>query len=301
MLNKVINKLSGLGSKKKLFISADRKLEPTLSPHIVCAAIASSILDRKPFLACRFGWFETFAIGHYDLNGSITDAIMHKMWNTPGIFPPTESAFVDFYSEYTKAMASADILGLMHCPHEASVVTRHAPQAYLCMLQDLEPYYNPIPWSKYLAGLTVLVVNPFVDSIESQYSQFREKLFFEPDILPQFKLIKIKPPQTLCGNTSGFESWNAALLDLKTKISDLKFDVAIVGCGAYGLPISSFIKESGIPCIQLGGATQTLFGVFGERWIKNNPVKYYINKYWKRPDESERPNNWQDAERGCYW
>lgn len=304
----MLNLIASLGEKMRRFFSkSDEKtiphehVKPSISPHIVCASIASAILGQKPFLACRFGWFETFATGYYDYHGSISDAIKRKMWNTPGIFPPTEAAFKDFYSEYSLSMEKADIVGLMKCPYESMVVARHAPHACFCELQDLEPYYNPIPWTKYLAGLRVLVVHPFAHSIEFQYSRFREKLFSEPDILPQFKLINIAAPQTLCGNSGGFQSWIEALADLKRKIGKQDFDVAIVGCGAYGLPISAFIKDSGKTCIQLGGATQTLFGVIGERWTKTNPVKFLINEFWKRPEEFERPTNWQDAEGGCYW
>jgi len=272
-----------------------------LTAHVTCAGIATAMAQKKPFLVSRLGWFETYSIGYHDKHGKISEALRTKMWNTPGIFPPEFGEFEKFYSEYTLAMKSVDILGLMRCPFEKLVIARHAPGALLCELADLEPYYHPVPWSQYLEGLKVLVVHPFAESIENQYSTVRDKLFINRSILPNFHLQTLKPPQTLCGNTDGHRSWSAALQALKERIAPLEFDVAIVGCGAYGLPVSSFIKHMGRSCIHIGGATQTLFGISGGRWSGVSPMKLYMNSSWTRPSTSERPPNWEQAEEGCYW
>ena len=41
------------------------------------------------------------------------------------------------------------------------------------------------------------------------------------------------------------------------------FDVAIIGCGAYGFPLAAKLKQAGKIVIHLGGATQLLFGIIG--------------------------------------
>ena len=39
-----------------------------------------------------------------------------------------------------------------------------------------------------------------------------------------------------------------------------------------------------------------------KRWIEDQPeFARYINKYWIRPLESERPDNAKAVEGGCYW
>jgi hypothetical protein len=290
---------------KNLLIELSRESQQpantNISPFMVNSAIANAILQRRPFLACRFGWWETYAVGLRDSKGEISESIRAKMWNTPGIFPPTEDFFETFYIEYTAAMAEADIVGLMRCPYEKHVIDRFSANSYLCELQDLEPYYQPNPWSRSLTGLRVLIVHPFAKSIGLQFQSHRCSIFQNQEILPEFTLLAQKSPQTLCGNTDGFDNWLEALNNLKHKISSIKFDVAIVGCGAYGLPVAAYIKKLGKPCIHLGGATQTLFGIIGSRWTKHNPVKFLINEFWIRPDESEKPKNWQEAEDGCYW
>ena len=297
-----------------MLISATRKLlakicraedetrqRPSLTPHIATMAIVNALRERKPFLACRLGWFEAYATGHFDRFGQITDALRAKMWNTPGIFPPTDDEFRKFHAEFTAAAGSADLVGLMHCPFEAEVLRRWCPKAFTCELQDLEPYYNPLPWSSALEGQRVLVVHPFAETISQQYPECRDSLFADTRVLPQFELLTLKPPQTLCGNTAGFGSWSEALSHTREKIAKLDFDVAIVGCGAYGLPLGAFVKKLGRPCIHLGGAVQTLFGVIGARWLKNNPVALYVNAHWRHPSDQEKPPNWQQAEGGCYW
>lgn len=280
---------------------AAERLRPTLTSHIATMAIVNALRECKPFLACRLGWFEAYSTGHFDRFGQLTESLRKKMWNTPGIFPPTDEEFRKFHAEFTAAAGAADLVGLMHCPFEAEVLQRWCPKAFTCELQDLEPYYNPLPWSYALEGRRVLVVHPFAETISRQFSECREKLFADPRVLPEFELLTLKPPQTLCGNTDGFDSWSEALAHTRRKIEALTFDAAIVGCGAYGLPLGAFIKKLERPCVHLGGAVQTLFGVIGARWLETNPVMFYVNDYWRRPSEQERPPNWQQAEGGCYW
>ena len=90
--------------------------------------------------------------------------------------------------------------------------------------------------------------------------------------------------------------WSSAL---RGKID---FDVAILGCGAYAFSLGAFIKRDLGKCaVHLGGATQLLFGIRGGRWDSWPCFNIYFNKYWTRPDESERPSNYKFHEGGAYW
>ena len=56
---------------------------------------------------------------------------------------------------------------------------------------------------------------------------------------------------------------------MKEDISKLDFDIALLGCGGYGLPLCNFIhKEMEKSTIYIGGGLQLLFGVMGKRWEK---------------------------------
>ena len=56
------------------------------------------------------------------------------------------------------------------------------------------------------------------------------------------------------------------------------FDVAIIGCGAYGMPLGAMLKDAGKTVIHLGGVTQILFGIKGKRWDENKTSELY-NQY----------------------
>jgi len=279
-----------------------RALVADIDAHLVGREIGKAILGEKPFLASRLGWIEAHAIGTFDASKTVGGGLLERMWNNPGFFPPATEGFQSFYHAYTAALAQADLIGLMRCPHEDAVVSKYAPQAALCELRDLEPYYHPAPWSQYLAERRVLVVHPFASTIEAQFKSVRRKLFLDPEVLPEFQLLTLLPPQTLAGNDGGFASWSQALEHLCQEVVQHDFEVAIVGCGAYGLPLGAFIKSQlRRPCIHLGGATQLLFGISGLRWEKMASFRALINEHWCRPALEERPTNWQKVESGCYW
>lgn len=89
---------------------------------------------------------------------------------------------------------------------------------------------------------------------------------------------------------------------MKNKIDSLEFDISLVGCGAYGLPIGSYIKNhKKKSAIHLGGSLQILFGIIGNRWVSNQRIMRFFNEHWTRPIDSERIINFNTIEGGCYW
>ena len=85
--------------------------------------------------------------------------------------------------------------------------------------------------------------------------------------------------------------------------ADLKidFDVALIGCGAYGFQLACRIKQMGKIAIHMGGSLQTLFGITGKRWENNKYMQSLLNDYWVYPKESDRPKGLEKVEGGCYW
>ena len=120
-------------------------------------------------------------------------------------------------------------------------------------------------------------------------------------MLPEFALQVLQPPLTLAGATAGFVSWSAALDDLIARTRELRFDVALLGCGAYGLPLAAAIKGMGRPVLQLGGALQLLFGIRGRRWEAMPPFAALMNQHWVRPLPEETPVAADKVDGGCYW
>lgn len=177
-----------------------------------------------------------------------------------------------------------------------------------CQRVDLDGFYAPFmwenPWSKQLKDKKVLVVHPFVDSIRHQYENNRERLFANPDVLPEFKeLLTIKAVQTIADQKDErFKTWFDALDYMKAEISKVDFDIALIGCGAYGMCLAAHVKRMGKQAIHLAGWTQMLFGVYGNRWLNDqSQFSKYINDYWIRPLDSEKPKGLEKVENGCYW
>lgn len=184
----------------------------------------------------------------------------------------------------------------------------------LTRLGDLEPWnlcsytdYKGTLWSAQLAGKKVLVIHPFEDTIKMQYDKHRTDIFSKllpaEKILPEFKLITMKAVQTIAGTKDDrFATWFDALAYMVDEAAKTDFDVAIVGCGAYGFPLSAEIKKMGKVVIHLGGATQLMFGIKGKRWESNEMMnRLVMNDSWGRPLETETPQNISRVEDGCYW
>ncbi len=173
-------------------------------------------------------------------------------------------------------------------------------QANFVKLETLEPYDFEHPWSKALEGKKVLVIHPFAKTIEMQYKK-RELLFANKDVLPAFELITLKAVQTIAGEQADFETWFDALAYMERQIDAIDFDVAIIGCGAYGFPLAAYVKQIGKKGIHLGGATQFLFGIKGKRWEDIPEMAAMMNEHWVRPLPEETPKQNKKVEGGCYW
>ena len=145
----------------------------------------------------------------------------------------------------------------------------------------------------------MLVVHPFTETIKKQYV-VKDKLFVNPEFLPEFELLTVKAVQSIGGNCA-FSSWFDALDWMKGEMDKLDYDICIIGCGAYGLPLAAHAKRTGHKALHLGGASQLLFGIRGRRWDNMEELKPLFNEYWVRPDTNETPPTANTVEGGCYW
>lgn len=276
-------------------------------------------MPSKPLMCAKFGTTElgvvcAYEIKHrYPLKAYLDDflhgrvSVYHKnildgLCRLSGFFPNNLQLGEKFYNLVLEDMREIDVLASYI--YEEKYINKYLN----CVKVDLDGYYAPFmwqnPWTKYLKGKKVLVVHPFVDSIRYQYEHNRDKLFDNPDVLPEFKeLLTVKAVQTISDQQDErFDTWFDALQFMKDEISKLDFDIALIGCGAYGMCLAAHVKRMGKQAVHLAGWTQMLFGVYGERWIKDQPqYAQFINKNWIRPLESEKPKGAEKVEGGCYW
>jgi hypothetical protein len=230
----------------------------------------------------------------------IKKRIFFTMKNNAGFFSISESSILRFSELMLKDMEQLDILGSWR-PEEL-LLRRHLRNVKNIDLTALEPYLSTQPWSQLLVGKRVLVVHPFARTIEEQYHSKRSLLFKDKRVLPAFKsLVAIKAVQTIGGQKSEFSDWFEALQSMKDDIDRHEYDVAIIGCGAYGFPLAAHVKRAGKQAIHLGGATQILFGIKGRRWDNHREIGPMYNDHWVRPALEDVPQQANMIEGGCYW
>ena len=80
------------------------------------------------------------------------------------------------------------------------------------------------------------------------------------------------------------------------------FDVVMLGCGAYGMPLTKYAWEKHhAMAVYIGGGLQILFGIKGKRWDDTSIGKRLYNEHWVRPLDSDKPSGAGKVEGGAYW
>ena len=229
-----------------------------------------------------------------------------ELQNNAGFFNKKGVSIADvekFAETYLKEIPTMDVCGRFSYPEKFLPFNKDCK---MVQLESLYPFFSEKPWMKIFEGKKVLVVHPFKETILSQYHVHRKQLFRNPDTLPDFQLDVIQAVQTLAGENCRFANWFEALDYMKGEVDKRDFDLLIVGCGAYGLPLASFAKSLKKKAIHLGGGTQLLFGIKGKRWegrYHGDDTRFadLFNEYWVYPSENEKPKNAVKVEGGCYW
>lgn len=119
-------------------------------------------------------------------------------------------------------------------------------------------------------GKRVVVIHPFYQSINSQYK--RKSKIFPNGFLPDFSLRVIPAVQSIGGKHSNYSNWFEALEWMKNELDKESYDIALLGCGAYGFPLAAHAKRTGHKAVHLGGSLQLFFGIKGKRWEGNGYV-----------------------------
>jgi hypothetical protein len=264
------------------------------------------ILEGKPAMVSRFGSNEAIctaeAIGiEIGARRHFSKKTMRSICSSAGVFPCTEEFLLRYGMISKEAAKKVDLLGVWNTRMQNYLINEVCRKGInLTNLDCLEPYYSNSPWTKALKGKKVLVIHPFKKTIESQYGN-RSLLFENPNMLPEFDLSVLKAVQSIAHEKDDrFKDWIEALDYMTAEAIKMDFDVAIIGCGAYGMPLAARIKDYGKVAIHLGGATQLLFGIKGRRW-DNQPAGKLYNEHWVRPLKEEMPKNFNVVENGCYW
>ncbi len=150
--------------------------------------------------------------------------------------------------------------------------------------------------NKLKTNTRILVISPFTESIKKNIPELDE--ICKNPVLKNRNVIFLKAYNTIVGNNCHTD-WKETYNIMCDEISELKdhFDIALLSCGCYGMPLCNYIKNIGKKAIYCGGILPLIFGITGKRNL-NHP---YVTDKFTRPLESERPKNYELVEGGCYW
>jgi len=296
----------------------------TLSNQTPDSEIATFLNSQSTGLIGRLGGTEARYLGALIKNYSNTRELnaLHRKFaklelkkrrlginRDSGFFFRSPAEELRFLEIYLEALSDCDVLGIWGTAFAwVESIALQNENMKVIPLGSTAPWVNEYPyqdfnavnsWATALNGKKVLVVSPFAESIKRQHLRI-EKCF--PGIeYPKFELSLEAPPVTYGFSQNSESSWFDLLQRTLERIQIKNFDVALVGAGAYSLPIAHAIKKMGKIAIHTGGGTQLFFGVMGNRWNDSNYVNHFLNEYWIRPSKSEVPRGHSFVEDSCYW
>lgn len=269
--------------------------------------------SNKPFTITRLGYAVSVVSLDVLNKRPSHPKMLSDIANLDGIYYNTRQHLETFAKKYNEAIFDSDAMCCFNglCAKQQNEYLRRSPKPSL-YFEVIEPYYliekGIVPWSHKLIGKKVLIISPFVDTFKKQINN---KFHFYGDDAPEEKRIFHKDQQfifykaynTLAGNNI-HNNWYQTFGIMCNDIKKLDFDVALVSCGGYGLPICNYIKSLGKSAIYVGGALQLLFGVNGKRWADHSVISHVSslpNNKWTWPSESETIKSNTVVEGGCYW
>lgn len=296
------------GREPKMYLYAGKRLHTVKQTNQI---IYHALMGDKPFMAARFGnteiWVAACVLrericGKSEENSRNFDKWFGRLCTGAGFFPDEADLAGRFADVLLDACSETDLLAMWHRRMEDYIIKHYIPDCKITYLRWLEPWYcSDHPWTEALAGKNVLVIHPFEASIRSQYEK-RKEIFPGNKILPDFNLKVLKALQTSAGEKDArFRDWFEALDYMYEEALKIDFEVAIIGCGAYGMPLAARLKRAGKKVIHLGGATQILFGIKGRRWVESKVDRVPFNDSWVYPQKEETPQDASIVETGCYW
>ena len=296
-----------------------RKVARLINPTIADSAIKDLINQGKPGLVGRLGGTEARFLGEFQKIFSfpfLTNLIFRvkpnwikrsKEINTlSGFYFQKISEVKTFSDLYMEALADTDILGAWGTAFssiESKFVNRIPCFVPVAMTAPwIQPHLdqsNSIPWAVALERKKVLVISPFINSIEKQFVNI-QKIFPESDF-HNFQLLTLKSPMTVSTRYPVEETWLEKLSAVKNEMDNINFDIALVSAGSYSFPLAHHAKKMGKIGIHAGGGLQLFFGIMGRRWEKSNYLLKILNDYWIRPSKAETPDSASLVENGSYW
>jgi hypothetical protein len=229
-----------------------------------------------------------------------------RLHHTAGLFPIRKDVFFRWAAEYRESIAFLDVTAQWQDPkdhlgaYENVFLAKNLPSVRRVYLAALRVRF--VSWLPQLCSRRWLVISPFRRTIESQLPHLNRLDLYrnvEPSVVDRAaaNCQILACPQLAYMVPPVHRDWHEGLADLKRQMEATDFEVAVIGAGAWSIPLAAHAKKMGKIGLHLGGDTQLLFGIKGGRW---RDIKDF-NDFWVHPLVGDRPENFRLMEGGAYW
>ena len=235
----------------------------------------------------------------------------HRLYMCSGVFPVAEKTFLAWAETYRASLGQLDVVGQWQpantylAKYEDACLHEYAPGAERCGGALVSPLQPIAPWIQELLASRWLVITPFVETAKSQLPKLPSLGIYPTESADKLTRLRktisflaspsfayMQPPQE--------PDWMTTLNKMKRSMGKMDFDLALIGAGAWSLPLAAHAKALGKKAIHLGGVTQLLLGIRGGRYDQSG-IYSRDNSAWRNPLPAETPINCGLMENGAYW
>lgn len=241
-------------------------------------------------------------------------ALKYHFERQTGVFPTDINFQIKYANFYVNKIIESDFLGLFNGLNERKFVSELPFKSKFIDYRDTEPdrsipYNASTCYLPYFAKMKILLIAPFAsfamqrsnkEIFESVWKKISMKWFYPASIQA------LDIPYGFFGQIKTFEQFENSINlynDICSKIDKFDFDIALIAAGSLAIPLSVYIKQKEKVAISLGGHFQVLFGILGERWLRDSFwCEHYINENWARLPQQFIPANPDIiADKKSYW
>lgn len=254
--------------------------------------LSHRINNRIPSMVARLGNTESI-IATESVKGMIS--LYWKGWLTKssGFYSNNLDYDCDKYANLTiEAIKNCD-MHLCHFESSIPLINQYSKQDSV-----IAPWYSLFiekrnrVWLSLLAGKNILIISSINNLIRRQLST-------QSRLLPKCNIQYYTCPETYFQSQRHFDSWFKEYEMVKQEISLYKFDIAIIAAGAYGYPLSSFIKDQGGIAIELCSGLYPIFMIKNKTQSIIPLISKQYNDTWISSHDCDCNNI--DVEKGAYW
>lgn len=264
--------------------------------------ISELIRTGTPFMASRLGNTESRVAQEF-LCGRVSDYWISWLYKTSGFYSENNRIILDDVHKYIElTIESIKKCDINLCRFENSIKLQNIYSCSNTINVDWYDLYTSIDhpnfWLRSLSGKKILIISSINASIKAQINNF--PLIHNTNYSLSNSIIYYDCPETYFIEERKLSTWFDTFNKIKSDISNIEFDVAIISAGAYGHPLAAYVKTMGKQSINICSGIYVLFGIKNKAQTVIRRISSNYNDYWIYPIKNVN-RHYMDIEKGGYW